>query len=256
METRKERLMQARNYVLYYGKGQGKKLSQYDIAIVESSGQLANEIEFLKSKNTLVIAYVTMMELGPFHTLYHMLKEADFLKVEEKKIYNSIYHTYMINLLSKRWQGLIYHVVGNLLLREGYDGIFMDTIGDVESTILSPVERKKQIDQATTIVRRLRQLYPDHLIIQNNGLEHLCVMTSEYIDGLLWENPPFSIKKSEEWIQVVVERITGLSKEHGIRLFLLHEDDGQRMKTTTRIKAQSMADKYGILYYEAAKNYI
>lgn len=256
MNNRQVRFHKARNYVLYYGKGNSGKMAGYDIAIIEPSAQTAKDIAMLKDMNTLVIGYVSMMELAPFHNMYSMVMEEDFLKVNGEKMYKSEYDTYLLNLKSKRWQGLLFHHIGKLLLHDGYDGIFMDTIGDVEAPILPEVERNTQVDQASEIVGRLRELFPGHLLIQNNGLERLFLKTAEHIDGICWENPIFTYQESHEWCQFVLGRLIDMQKKHKTRAFLLHENNQIRLAPSAGITAQAIADKHEFLYYEAAQNYL
>ncbi len=256
IRTRRERFQEARNYSVYYGQGNGHKLSRYDIAIVEPSAQSVDDIRVMKESNTLIIAYVTVMELGSFHSMYSMLDEDDFLKVNGKRVYKEAFDTYILNLQSKRWQGLLHHHVGNLLLNEGYDGIFMDTIGDVEGYFLPPVERNIQINQATHIVKRFRESFQNHLIVQNNGLEQLCVKTAPYLDGICWENPPFSQKESEDWCYNVLDRVIRMKREHSVKALFLNDQHEIKLRPSAGIISQSIADKHEFLYYEAQEHYM
>ena len=256
MRNRRELFQKARSYALYYGKNQCSKLAHYDIVIVEPSAQTTKNIQVLQEMNTLVLGYVTIMELGSFHDLYSMLQEEDFLQVNGTKIYKEAFDTYMLNLKSRRWLGLLHHHVGRLLLHEGYDGIFMDTIGNVENPIIPPAERNIQMTEAAELVRSFRQLFPNHVLVQNNGLEQLCTKTGNYLDGLCWENPLFSHKDSQDWCQNVLERIVKLKMEYGVRSLFLHEENQIRLKPSAGIMAQAIADKHEFLYYVALDHYI
>jgi hypothetical protein len=146
---------------------------------------------------------------------------------------------------------LLQYQVGKLLLQEGYDGIFMDTIGNVECPDISSVERQIQSDWAAEITRSFRELFPEHVIVQNNGFENLCMKTAPYLDGICWENPLFSYKESHEWCESVLARLVSLKEKYGIRALFLHEENEIKRKPSAGITAQSIADKHEFLYYEA-----
>ncbi len=255
MRNRGELFQRARSYALYYGENQCNKLAHYDIVILEPSVQKLENIRLLQEMDTLVLGYVSIMELGPFHHLYSMLQEEDFLQVNGKRIYKEAFNTYVLDLKSRRWLGLLHYHVGRLLLHEGYDGIFMDTIGNAESPIIPPAERNIQLIEATELVRTLRKLFPNHVLVQNNGLEQLCKKTGKYLNGLCWENPLFSHKDSQDWCQNVLERIVGLKIKYGVRSIFLHEENYIRLKPFAGIMAQAIADKYDFLYYMAMNYY-
>ncbi|MBP1154267.1 MULTISPECIES: endo alpha-1,4 polygalactosaminidase [unclassified Paenibacillus] len=256
MRNRRQLFQDARSFAVYYGRGQISQLSQFNIAIVEPSAHTAQEIQALKESDTLVIGYVTIMEQGPFHEMYGRLKEEDFLKVNGERMYKPSFDTYMMDLKSKRWRGLLQYQMGKLLVHEGYDGIFMDTIGNVESPDIPVVESQLQIERATEITRDLRQLFPRHVIIQNNGLERLCLQTAPFLDGICWENPLFSYKESQEWSQSVLNRLVNLKERYGIRSLFLHEENEIKRKPSAGVMAQSIADKHEFLYYEAPDYYV
>lgn len=251
MSSRRGFYQKAHSYIVYYGTGNVHKLAHYDIAIIEPSAYSAQEVKVLKAANTLVLGYVSIMELGDFHKMYGQLKDEDFLRIKGEKFYKPEFQTYVLDLKSKHWQGLLSHHVGRLLLHEGYDGIFMDTIGDVEAPNFPPVESDLQIVQAVHMLRRYRSLFPDHVFVQNNGLERLCLQTAKYLDGICWENPPFTLKQSAAWCQSVLDQIIELKMKFGVRALFLNEADEIINKPAARVMAQSLADKHGFLYYEA-----
>lgn len=254
--TRRERFQQARSFVIYYGSGHANKLARYDIAVVEPTAFSSDEIEFLKENGTLVLAYVTVMELGPFHDMYSLLKDEDFLKIEGDRYHKKQFNTDVLDLKSKRWKGLLIHHVGRLLLQQGYDGLFLDTIGDVEDPLIPLVESRVQTLQAAEIVKTMRNTFANHLIVQNNGLERLCLETGPFIDGICWENPLFAHPGSADWCALVLKNIIGLKDEFGVRALFLHEANEVKERPSSGITAQTIADRHDFLYYEAPDYYL
>lgn len=223
---------------------------------MEPEGQTESDLKLMREANTLVLAYVSIMELGDFHPLFSRLEPDDFLVVHGKNVYKEAYRTYVLNLTSKRWRGLLLHHIGRLLLKAGYDGIFMDTIGDVESPELPAVERDGQMQAAAELVKDIRRAFPEHVLVQNNGLEALCTLTAPYLDGLCWENPPFARKESMDWCHAVLERTLHLQTEFGLRVLLLHEENLLQTNPAAGVVAQTTANKHHFLYYRAPTQYL
>lgn len=251
MNNRRQFFQDARSFIVYYGNGQLDKLANYDIAIIEPTAYSAIEVQALKATGTLVLGYVTVMELGSFHDMYSHLKDQDFLRINGEKYYKQKFQTYLLDLKSKHWQGLLQHHIGKLLMHEGYDGVFLDTIGDVEDPAIPPVESELQIMEAEKMVRHYRSIFPQHVFVQNNGLERLCQYTAKYLDGVCWENPLFTDKHSEDWCQSIMNRILSYKEQFGLRALFLHESLEIKDKPSVGLVAQSIADKNDFLYYKA-----
>lgn len=254
--NRRDHFQKAKNYVLYYGAGKVNKMTDYDIAIVEPLGQTVNDVEHLKRFNTLVIAYISIMEVSPDNPVFQLLQEEDFLTINGEKIKKEAFETYLLDLQSKRWQGILHHQIGKIIHHSGYDGIFMDTIGDVEGHDLPYPLQQEQMKHAVHLVSSLRRLFPEHILIQNNGLEQLCLQTADYLDGICWENPPFGRKTSETWTAKIVKRLSMLRSKYGIRSFILVDEDVNHRYPIANITARTVADREGFLFYKTRGQYL
>ena len=220
---RKLSFAKARNFVVYYGHGQAHAMANYDIAIVEPAGQTEQSLKEMQDAGTLVFAYVSITEIPEYDPLKALLREADYLKQNGKIVANDEYRTMVADLRSSNWIGLLLHRIGGHLRNSTYDGIFMDTISNVEWPILPPGVRAEQQAAALELVKRIRKLHPNHLIMQNNGLEALCIETAPYIDGICWENPDFVRPETYTWHENVRIRLKNLVATNSTRILLLHE---------------------------------
>jgi hypothetical protein len=253
---RRQRFQQAGSYALYYGQGEEERLSRYQIAIVEPLGQTMETVRRLQAAGTLVVAYVSVVEVADYDESFHLLTNEDFiLDKDDRPLRNEAFNTYMMDLRSVKWLGLLHHRIGSKLLRNGYDGVFLDTIGNVEMEYPRIPQRHEQIAAAAQFVRRLRELFPEHIIIQNNGLNELCMQTAPWIDGLCWENPDFVNPRSVAWANAVAERIGLLSETYGLRVLLLSER-GEGIRQRMAQLTQQIALSRGFLWYEAAPQYL
>lgn len=222
--TRREKFRKIVSYALYYGHGEAAKLLSRELAIVEPAGQDVPSLARLREAGVLTVAYVSVMELPAWATETQWLQPGDYLHVEGRAVRNEAFGTMMADLRSKRWRGILHHRIGRLLLHDGYDGIFMDTIGNVEWPSF-PVEMKEeQTHAAEELVRELRLTFPGHLLLQNNGFGDLAERTAPYVDGYCWENPPVGLKGSEDWVRAVAEQLLRLQRAHNHRVLLLFEE--------------------------------
>jgi hypothetical protein len=245
----RRKLHRASNFALYYGVGRVEELSGFDIAIVEPKGQKSEGINTLHEKGTLVISYLSVMEIHPSFPEFKLLREDDFLKANGKPLQNKVYGTYIADLRSKRWIDMVYHAAGRLIYHEGYDGVFLDTIGNVEMPEIPEEYRESQILSAVTLTTKIRSLSNDCVIIQNNGLERLCEQTAGMIDGICWENPPFGRPESFKWVEKMLHKIKSLKEKYRVQVLLLFEDN----ESEAAIK---VARENNYLIYNAPVGYI
>ncbi|MEX2416690.1 MAG: endo alpha-1,4 polygalactosaminidase [Paenibacillaceae bacterium] len=251
---RKLSFAEARNFVVYYGHGQANVMSKYDIAIVEPAGQTEESLKEMQEAGTLVFAYVSMTEVPKYDQLKTLLREVDYLKLNGEIVANEEYHTLVADLRSSNWIGLLLHRIGGHLRNSNYDGIFMDTISNVEWPSLPAGMRAEQQAAALELVKRIRKLHPNHLIIQNNGLEILCVETAPYIDGICWENPDFVRPETYSWHETVRLRLKQLAANNNTRILFLQE------KSTTNKRglesAVNWAKRENYLHYLSSNHYL
>jgi polysaccharide biosynthesis protein PelA len=251
---RKLTFKQARNFVVYYGHGKADVMSKYDIAVVEPAGQIEQSLQEMHESGTLVFAYISITEVPDYDPFKKLLRESDYLKVNGKIVENKDYHTMLADLRSRNWINLLLHRIGGFLRNAGYDGLFMDTISNVEWPVLPAGVRAEQQAAALELVKRIRTLHPNHLLMQNNGLETLCYETAPYLDGICWENPDFVRPETYSWHESVRIKLKKLVSKYDTRILFLQEKS-----TTTEPGYESAVDwakreKY--LHYLSPDHYL
>jgi hypothetical protein len=252
---RKDRLKLAKSYALYYGHGRDNELALFDIAIIDFKGHTMEEINKLKVKNTLVITYLSIFEVSPNEAIFKELSEEDFWLVDGDRVQNEAYGTYLVSLKSKKWLNYLLNEVKRQLIVFESDGIFLDTVGDIENYGLPYNLRQQQLKVVVNLLYALKMLYPNHLFIQNNGLEEVCLHTAMYIDGICWENPPLNLNESYEWVEVITNRLLKLKLDFDIQILLLLEESIEKERNSYE-KAKKLARKQGFLLYNASGKYV
>jgi hypothetical protein len=243
------RLVAAQSYALYYGSGKAEELSRFDVAIVEPAGQQETDVALMKANGTLVLAYVSVTEVAGYDPLFPLLEPSDWLlDVAGKPLRNDVFNTSLVDLRSSRWQSLLLHRIGSFLTRSGYDGVFLDTIGNTESF-------GHQVEAAAALVERMRRMHPDAVLVQNNGLNSLCMETKCWIDGVCWENPSFADSEAAAWNKAVVTRLQVLMESNDIAILLLLETGKAEHNSNMRLAERIAADN-GFLLYGAPSEYV
>lgn len=242
-------------FSVYYGSGALDRLLRYDCVVVEPAHHSQQAIQALKDNGTIVLAYVSIMEVHDQHPLRDFASEEEYLR-EAAPPYHFImqkqYQNRLVDMRSPSWRGHLLRHIGALITVEGYDGIFMDTIGDVE--MVNMPNQLQQIEGAYTLVQQIRKWFPETILVQNNGLETLCNYTAPYLDAITWENPPLHLPDSKQWIEAVAERLVYLRTTQSLRVLILFEGSHQDSRTDF-LRARSFAQEHGFTPYFSPEHY-
>lgn len=254
-EDRLQRFGRAESFAVYYGHGQAERLAEFDLAIVEPQGQNGETLQLMHEAGTLVVAYVSVTEVPDYDPFLPLLKPEDFLTVNGAPVTNPHFDTRLVDLRSRNWTNLLLFRIGQHIRLAGYDGIFLDTISNVEWPALPPGIRAEQQEAAVALVRQLRELYPGHLLLQNNGLEVLCEQTAPYMNGYCWENPDFVKPETHDWHDGIRRKLRSLAKAHpAIRVLALMEES--TLSESALEEAVYWAGRESYLLYRAPKHYL
>ena len=237
------------NFVVYYGMGNTDVLTSFDLAVVEPKGHKLEDIFKLKESGTFVIAYISIVEIHPNDFDYKLFEE-HLLVINGKTVTNPAFGTVYTDLTYNGRLDYLYQKAKEYLTEGIYDGLFLDTVGDLENPKIPVNCMYKQIIGLTEFMKRIKDEFPDTFIIQNNGLEKLLTYTKEYINGICWENPDFENNKVKSFNKIIINKLNNLKNQFGLQIFLLTEE------CRTEKKVKKIADKNGFTYYNAPKDYI
>jgi hypothetical protein len=130
------------------------------------------------------------------------------------------------------------------------DGLFLDTIGNLEDFRIPINTKYTFIETAVELLETIKIDFNHPFLIQNNGLGLLLNYTKHCIDGICWENVGFRHGVAGKFNRVIVKKLRDLQKETGMKVFLLTEESRQ-----TR-KLQRFSEQNHFLYYNAPKDYL
>ena len=249
--NRTARLQSIKNYALYYGIGREQELVEFDMVIVEPKGQTKESIIRLKESGTLVLAYLSVMEIHASDPEAKLLRDADFLTKKGQRLQNPRYENWLADLSSERWNSLLTRHAVELINDFKYDGLFLDTIGDVEGDFLDLEKRDLLLVAAAHLLRRFRSVFPEQILIQNCGMERLLHYTAQYIDGICWENPCL---EHRSWFQPIIDNLSRFKRELNLQVFFLLEENTNTRDMQTLVKR--IAAEKGFLSYTAPSGYV
>lgn len=250
MNDLRERFHNIDDYILYYGCGGEQELSVWNMAVVEPSGHDRDGIMKLKQNGTIVIAYLSVMEIHPSDPDFAVIND-NLMKYGSELIKNDVFGTYLVDMGSCIWNEFLIHKALKLCLKDGYDGVFLDTIGDVETSLVPAALRRFQLIHAVNFVKTLRDRLPDKILVQNNGIEELYMYTSDYIDGCCWEGPDFFDSSRKQYNACILKALESMNAE-GLRILMLT----QNIRNEEQIEyIRRLSKDRGFIYYNASCGY-
>jgi len=240
----------SRNFALYYGCREEEKLGCFDTVILEPAGHTSQGICRIKSRGTLALAYLSMLEIPPWSRERRFLPETDFLQQNGSPLVYEPSGNYWGDLRSKNWTNLLLHKISCLLSRLEYDGIFLDTLGYVEEAVFPSQLREETITAVRRMLDRVREVFPRHLLIQNGGLRRIIYATAPYLNGICWENPLGNDSDPELANRLVLNNLKRLKDEYNIQVLMLIENYHGNISAVRKIAADN-----GFLIYHADSGY-
>lgn len=240
-----------KKFAVYYGYDNEQALMDYELLILEPKAHSKEGLCQLKDAGKLVIAYLSVIEISEEDELFSLLSKADLLSFNGILAVNPEYQTYYMDITKERIRNIIIHRAISYL-ESGYDGIFLDTIGNID--YLELYNRQELYNSATLLLNEVKLAFPSCIVIQNNGFLELCDYTAKYIDAICFENPPLSTIGNVLWTYSAIKRLNAVAKEHNLRVLLLEENIYNK-SSLMHFFVRRTAKKNEWLYYKGAKYY-
>lgn len=205
-----------------YGKLKPENIKGYSYVILESKYYLPSDIRVMKSNNDTVFAYISLGEVNANASHYEELKNAILGK-------NEIWNSYYLDLKSENTKQIMMQIIDNTLAL-GYDGLFFDNI-DNFSTHGPQKDQKMEI---ISLLKTIKEKYPDKKFIQNSGLD-LVSETSSYVDAIVVEsvatdytfnNKKYKLRNYNDF-DTYMQRLKSITKTYKIPVILIEYADSE-----------------------------
>lgn len=222
------------NYRIYYRNIDDSILqgmSKYDLNIVEGSFFDKKDVSFLKENNSLVIGYYSILEIGNWDkTLIEKLKDTDYLKVDGNLVKNQSENNFLGDISQTNFQDSLISLIEERIISKGMDGVFFDTLDWIDYYKDNTDLYTKLIVGYREFLKKLKDKYPDLIIIQNRGFISYKEMSYKYIDAILWENfsSPYLLDNSEKIKEL--EDFVKFTRKKNTMVFTISFDSGKESK--------------------------
>jgi len=187
------RLKDVQSYKIYYSNVDEailKDMAGFDMMIVESLQFTKAEVDSVKnSGDTLMIGYISVMEIGEWDNgIRDLILPADLLETRYKKLKRVHNGLIVGDITQSHYQDVLLDMIETRIVNNGMDGIFLDTVDQLEHYDYDLDVKTELHEGYRTFLIKLRERYPEFIVIQNRGFKSLYDFSYEYIDGFLWED--------------------------------------------------------------------
>ncbi len=233
----RQRIRAVKDYVVYYGKGQGEALSRYGLAIVQPDTLTPEELAAVHRSATLVVAYLSVGEAEPERAWY---KDG---RVEQAWILgqNENWGSFFVDAGQPGWQKLMVDLAGESI-RQGFDGVFLDTVDTVD---VYPKTKPGML----ALIRQLRAAYPQALLVMNRGFTVVDELAND-LDAVMFEDLSTTYNfESQQYGYAddsgTATRLAALSKKTGLPILAL--DYAPPDNPAMAYRAVQVSRRYGFI---------
>ncbi len=253
------RLGDVRTFAVYYGTGGEDVLSTYDLAIVAAPGRDRERIAAIREKGTLILAYLSVLEapLGEPDDVRRpgeaLVQEApaNVLTGPGGPVVNRQWRTWVLDPRHERTRDRFLGQAEDLLDR-GYDGLFLDTMADLEdlpeAVAAGGLTGQATIVEAARLVAEAAASF-GCAMVQNRGFRLLLPLTMPYLDGLCWESFPYRRIGLFPRRNRTIRSLQGAEGAAGLRVLALNEWSETKVAQQEERSASRAARRCGFPWY-------
>jgi len=235
------RVAAAKNWALYYGAMRPEGLQECDLVVLAPEGWDPASIQRLKAGGASALAYLSVLEVPrqqgsppPPHVL----------RVNGLPMAQEAWNTWILDPRREETRSRLLQIA-DTLVRQGYDGFFLDTAGDVEDGRIPLRIRTLLLPATAVLVAALRERYPTLALVQNWGLGALLDLTRPHIDAVCWEN--FPVDDPDPWQEELALRLRRMAGT-GLKVLALSAERPE--------KPPELAAQLGFPWYGAPGSYV
>jgi len=246
-QGQKRRVLDPRSFVVYYGRGPLPGMEAFDLAILEPSGWSESDRSALQAVGVTTLAYLSVLEATPAVASAAGLGRADLLSVAGAPWYRSEYGTTVVHPRAARWRTYL-QSTATALVRQGWDGLFFDTLGDLEDPLVQG-ELGSLLPGAAALVHQIRQGVPDAYLVQNNGVWVLLPLVVSDLDGVCWESS-VALAQAGPFADAALASLTLAKNRYGVTPLLLSAPQTEQQCEGLRL-LHDLSHRFGFCSYVA-----
>lgn len=227
-------LERVKNYNIYYGGPTPRMMDEadyFDLLILEPRNFTTNELRQIKNKGVLIFGYISPTETAEWmKDIVPKLRSGDYATKNKKRIKVNK-QINLMDISSKHYQDILMDAIKRHIVDMGFDGIYLDAMGDIEYWFKdTPQKMKKQKQAMAQFLKRVKTKYPSLKLIQGGGSDLLQEYTSTIVDAFFWENLPYDWAIRSEDAQQRIRMLQNLMKKRDFIVLSLvpNEPDDQK----------------------------
>lgn len=167
VEVKSDKPLAGRSTAFYYAANPPlDELSQFDRLVLEPDNIQPAELQALTERGAVAFAYLSVGEVGPTRAYASELDQSWILGK------NPAWDSDVLDLANPELRDFLLARAGRLH-REGYGGLFLDTMDSFNLIADTDAERARQQDGLISLIRGFAAQYPALRIITNRGFEVL-----------------------------------------------------------------------------------
>jgi uncharacterized protein (TIGR01370 family) len=234
----RDRIRSIESYVVYYGAGKLDELARFDLAIIDRDTLTPGEVVELRSRGTLVVAYLSVGEIQPNDPWVTSGTVPPSWILGTNENWGSLF----VDASQPGWRDLMTGEAGSLL-DYGFDGVFLDTVDTAID--VAPETMPGMIE----LIEGLRTAFPDALLVQNRGFQ-IAEQVATSLDAVMFEDLSTSYDfDAAEYTRVdnsaEAEEMVALRDRTGLPILAL--DYAGPADGETAARAVKIAKRYGFI---------
>lgn len=185
-------LGKADDFRIYYGKPSGavlKKMAAYDVLVLEPSYYSAEQVRTIKKGGSKVFGYLSSTEVNQAdRKMIDALNPDDYVYKNGKKVYFKEWGSYLIDISKPHTQEALRKRVREIADTKEFDGIFIDTVGNIEEQPAVSFAKEAMQDGYIDFLKKVKEEKPGVLLMQNRGFDTMRAGADRYVDAFLYED--------------------------------------------------------------------
>ena len=208
------------SWSLYYGNWRPDMVDRLvaDLVVVDPAalgGKADEVIAAFKARGCRVVGYLSCFEVAKWHRYLPRVKEEWRVKVDGKN-WVPWGANEAISLAEPEWRDMLVSLMKSEVFDHGCEGVFMDTLADLDNPSLPEEERVRQLDGLGKFAAAFRAAYPDKLFIANWTLQRSLPPLAPYINAVCWEDfaPKHFGGATRGWMEGIARGIEAQRAKH------------------------------------------
>ena len=192
-ETERARIDKTTKWLCYYGDDRRVlDVEGYELLILESES--IGDLFDADKKGRICVGYMSVGEAERNRWFYPDIKNKPWVLDVNPEWPDSR----LVDPRSEEWRDLVVNYIAAGIVDAGYDGFILDNVDTAEELLRRDPELYQGADDAmASILKALRETYPDKTIIANGGLS-IVPLAFDSVDAVMYEGTYSSWKRLED----------------------------------------------------------